>query len=518
MASTAITDRQVFRFRQSEQTLRFNIADQHAFERTYAEAPVIAETIAEVHQTGVMGEGEVGRRATVSLQFDCQNEMVKANPKPSGYGDQLATEIMRRVRQAKSYQELKSLTAYDDVSASLAACSLTSTVACEISDELKKEAERQREADRHAEEMKQYAEQLADDPEATPEQHAEAAQAAADAQEDAKAAAAALASRIRDHGKQIATAVAKGVDEAMDSAQAAKAAGECFGWGKGSCDPNGGLPPEEKFRLARMIQNAGPHFKKFIELLGRTTRVAMQKQASKTQHAAGEIVDITLGSDLGLILEDELLELVNPDLQLAAMARFASDSMMQHEVEEKEPMGKGDIVVLIDESGSMSGQREAEAKAVALALAHVCAKQKRKLVIHFFQDTVTFTVNIDPADAKSSENGVNVAVHKMGLIARRGTAGGTSFDAPLMQACKSARASGLDRPDILMITDGCCVAADSTVQALNDLRASTGAKVYTMLIGAMSGTGPESVAKFSDKVWNADTLLGKVADEFFEMI
>lgn len=498
------------RFNRPEQTVSFTTADERMFARVYDEAPIVPETVGRVAEAGKM-------RAPLALsyQFDAHNELVKGQPKPSGFGDQLIRELMRRLREAKEYHELRAATVGDDVAAALGACSLTEKTVAALSEELKEQAEKQRKAEQEAREAEAQAQAAAEAPDAQPKEVAETAQAAAQARAKADAAAKALAFKIKSQGKQIAQATAAAVAAAKDGAQAAKDAQECFGFGNGTGDPSGGLPIEEKFRLARTIQKAGPSFRRFVEILGRMTRTALRKQASKTQHESGEIVDVGLGAEIDRLMDDEVVQLASPRLRAAALSRFASETMMQHEVDQREPMAKGDVVVLIDESGSMAGQKEAEAKGVALALAHVCAKQKRTLVVHFFQSRVTETIRINPQDAKAVENGMNVAMRKLGQLAGRGTAGGTSFDTPLLTAVETVRKGGMAKADVLMITDGECDVADKTVEALNELRADTGAKVYSMLIGC---GGADVVAQFSDKVWTAETLLGRVAEDLFELI
>lgn len=502
-----------FKFSPTDQTIRFTVADEKEFSRSYHEAPVIGETIERVADVG-----KLGSRLATGYEFDATCELVRHAAKESGFGDPLVRELMKRTRQSKDFAELKAVTVGDAVASALGACSLTETMVTALDEELKEQAKRERQAREDAGEEQAVSDAMAEDPEATPEQIAEQAQRAAAAQDKAQRAAQALASMLRDKGKQLGAAATAAVGQATEAAQASKAADQCFGWGAGSTDPSGGLPPAEKFRLARIIQQAGPSFKKFIELLGRMSHTAMQKQASKYQHESGEIVDVTLGDELSKVLDDELSELVNPKLRRSALSRYATETMMQHEVEQKEPKAKGDVIVLIDESGSMSGQKEAEAKAVALALAHVCAKQRRKLSIHFFQDRITASIKIDPADVHSTEDGMNVAVKKLGYIASRGAGGGTSFDEPLKAAMAEVRGGLYREADVLMITDGECLAHESTVEAVNATRRDTGCKFFAMLIGGMSAQCVASVKAFSDKVWNADSLVGKVSEELFEIL
>lgn len=497
------------RFRQIDQTMKFGKVDEIIYNRSKDEAPIVDKQIVDMAP-----QARMSKSGALGWHFDTFQALVKNVPSISGYGDPMVKELVKRLRDSEKYAELRSYTVAEEVPALLGATTLTVELAAKLPEEFKKKAEEARKAKEEAEAAAQRAKQAKDDPNATEEQKLDAEEAAQDAAAASQAAQVRLAATIRNQGRAIAQACKSATEKAADETGAVSAACKSFGTGVG--EVGGGLPPAEKFKLAEMVKRSGPAFKQLCKLLGRLTAEAVQKQASKNKHEAGAIADVTLGSDIPNILDDELVQLVVPGLKRAMMGLIADDRAMMYEVENKEPQAKGDMVVLIDESGSMSGQPEAEAKGVALALAAICMQQSRRFVAHFFQSDVTFTVELLPGDkAKKAPDGSNLAMYKFMQIALRGTAGGTDFDRPLARAIETVRKGGLDKADILAITDGCCDVSEKTIKDVEALKGETGARVFTMMIG---GGDTTTVKKFSEKVWSCTSLLNGAASELFECI
>ncbi len=509
---SSLKQRHGTRFRVFEQTIDFHRVDELMFNRTRDDAPVIDETAERVATLATMP-----RATATAWEFDAYNALCKGTPKPTGLGDPMVQAMMQRVKQDDKYNELRAYTVGDDAASGLGACSLVEGIAEKIPGEVKAKADAARKAADEARAAQEALQALKDDPQAGQQETIEAQEAAEAAAHDAKAKRVALNAALRNNGKTIATAVQAAIAKAADEAETVNTAARCFSFGSGNAAATGGLTPQEKFRLAELVRNSGPAFKRLVTLLGRLSSEAIAKQASKTKHEAGAVSDVTLGSDVANVLEDELVLLMRPRLRRAMLAKLADDSAMMYEVENKEPKAKGPIVVLLDESDSMSGQREAEAKGIALALAHVCAKQRRRFVLHFFQSSVTHTVTIDPNDTSATESGVNVALRKLGEIASRGAGGGTDFNQPLLKAIETVNTDAMRDADVLMITDGISSVSPATLEAVNKCRDATGAKVYSMLIGVAEGTSQEVLKQFSDKVWSADSLL-HAASELFELV
>ena len=75
----------------------------------------------------------------------------------------------------------------------------------------------------------------------------------------------------------------------------------------------------------------------------------------------------------------ELARLTVPELELDALRRIVERQAQCREYHAVEPVGKGPVIIALDESGSMSGEKIHTAKALALAIANtlsVCAKTR----------------------------------------------------------------------------------------------------------------------------------------------
>src|SRR5207249_1706133 len=81
--------------------------------------------------------------------------------------------------------------------------------------------------------------------------------------------------------------------------------------------------------------------------------------------------------DVGRLLPAELARLAVPELELDALRRIAERQALCREYHAVEPAGKGPVIIALDESGSMRGEKVHTAKALALALAWVARQQRR---------------------------------------------------------------------------------------------------------------------------------------------
>lgn len=502
-----------YSFQQPDQTVVFTGLDSRLFSSVAAEGDLLPGVLSRV--AGKPGDGSLSRSHVLSLDFDLFNSLRRSVVEDSGVGSPLVRDLMDRARRSPGYDGLRDDARGDEVAAFLGAASLAESISASLSDELKNAAERDRQARRDAEDAEGYADLLSQDADADPDAVADAAAETAKKREAAKAAAAALSVALRDSGKAVQKAVASAVAKAADEVSGYASAARTFGVGDATA--SGGVSVAEKFKLAETVAKSGPKFRRLADMIGRMTREALAKQASKTVHDSGEIVDVTIGSEPTLLVDDELLALRSPRFRMAALARYVEDRMLQYDVAVKDTLGRGPIVVLFDESGSMQGQNEAVAKGIALALAHVASRQRRVFVCHFFQCSVTHTVRIDPADGPSLDAGLSVALRKMAEIASRGTGGGTDFDPVLRQSVETVKAVGKDRADVLLLTDGVAPVSDEVVSLINSLRASSGANYLSLLIDK-AGAARDSVARFSSRVWSSSNLLDGTASAIFEAV
>lgn len=120
-----------------------------------------------------------------------------------------------------------------------------------------------------------------------------------------------------------------------------------------------------------------PNLNTICDLAGRFRRVARSKQRQKATHGLDEVVGVEPGGDLARVLPAELVRLAVPELELDTLRRLAERQLSCRELRSVEPVGKGPILVVADESGSMEGAKAHTAKALALTLAWVARRQRR---------------------------------------------------------------------------------------------------------------------------------------------
>lgn len=168
-------------------------------------------------------------------------------------------------------------------------------------------------------------------------------------------------------------AVGKAVTEARKEVDELKDAASALGLGPGWPGSN---DPRATAELFQRVRN-NPTLRKICELAGRFRRVAQSKQRMKVSHGLDDVVGVEPGGDIGRLLPSEFAKLAVPELELDTLRRIVERQALCREHHSVEPVGKGPIIVVGDESGSMEGAKVHTAKALALALAWIARSQKR---------------------------------------------------------------------------------------------------------------------------------------------
>jgi Mg-chelatase subunit ChlD len=273
----------------------------------------------------------------------------------------------------------------------------------------------------------------------------------------------------------IRAALRKAARSARDAVQDAESAIEGMAPGIGVSRNNG--PADLKaIREAHEKLKGSSRLKRIAQLAGRFERIAASKARSKVKPGVGEIHGVGLGDDISRLLPSELVQLKHPRLRLSFMARLLEKRALTYAMQGREPQGKGPIVVLLDESGSMREDgRDIWSKAVALALLSQASKARRAYHVVAFNGAVIREVSIEPG--KGTPADIQEALdHRC--------RGGTDFNAPILRAMEIIHTSRtMKNADVVMITDGEDELDEETVEAATQLTRDEGASFFIVGVG-----------------------------------
>ena len=115
-----------------------------------------------------------------------------------------------------------------------------------------------------------------------------------------------------------------------------------------------------------------------FDVAGRYRRYARALQASKAKHGYDDMVGVKVDGEIAHLVASELSKLACEELELDLLRRIVERQAFCREYEGYEKKAQGPIVVVVDESGSMSSNnRIINAKGIALTMAWIARQQNR---------------------------------------------------------------------------------------------------------------------------------------------
>jgi uncharacterized protein with von Willebrand factor type A (vWA) domain len=243
--------------------------------------------------------------------------------------------------------------------------------------------------------------------------------------------------------------------------------------------------------------------RRIMALAGRYRMTAQGRQRQKAKHGYEDLVGVKLGNELDHLLPEELAALVDDNLGLDAARRLLEGEMLTHHYEGRESVGRGSIIVCVDESGSMSGEPVCNAKAFALAMAWVARHQKRYCCLVGYSGGREGTRCVLKPGAWDEQKLLDWLEHFY--------SGGTTMDVPLKQLPKvywPEIGAPKGKTDLVIITD--CIVSVPT-QLRDDFlawKAAEQVKTYTMIIGANDAG---DLAAVSDEVFCTSQITAEAA-------
>jgi len=266
------------------------------------------------------------------------------------------------------------------------------------------------------------------------------------------------------------------------------------------------LPYEKKLELLQVLRGQ-QKFKDMTKLVGRMRKLATGSRKSKLENRI-ELHSITQGADLNHVLPQELLALRRPALKLDFYRRMMEKQLLQYDLNHREYMGQGPIIVLIDTSSSMRGAREVWSKGLALGMAEIAEKERRSFSYALFASGRADLITDDFQVGQRSPD-------KLIKLASEFIGGGTDFEQPLQWALGKLQESKFNKGDIVMITDGECAIGNEFLKEMQKVQEEKQIRIYSILIGS----DLRELKRWSDEVWNLTDLLDEtIAKELFQKI
>lgn len=366
-------------------------------------------------------------------------------------------KIARKIQAHPDYTESRNATRDDATASAFATMALTKELKSALEEELVEQARQSEEFEQARAKAESEMQSLDDLRDQARDLHGRGQQIPGTLVQDIRAAVAAKHAS-QQAAAQIAQqapvafnkAAADAVDRAVVAAKvAAKNASGMpgFGQGIGGSEEPQYDSPEQALSIADMWAN-NELLKQVAALYGKLDKSFQFERAKRIVGGADEIVDIMLGDELRRVLPSELALLADPDYEDEFYMRYLNSELAVYDTVGEEQAGRGPVVMCVDESGTMRGERNIWAKAISLCLLNLCRREKRDFAYVAWASTHQCDVHLFPTKKPlMAQDVVDCASHFFG--------GGTS---PLTGIAAGVeildKAPEFKKADLVFVTDG----------------------------------------------------------------
>jgi uncharacterized protein with von Willebrand factor type A (vWA) domain len=271
----------------------------------------------------------------------------------------------------------------------------------------------------------------------------------------------------------------------------------------------GRLPAGERLELGRRLAR-NKKLGELARLVGRFKQDARALRRRTLDRGAAEAYDIERGSELGRLIPAELIALHHPGLRSDFLRRLLEGEVLQYQLREDEQKGRGPMVVCIDVSSSMQGDKELWAKAVSLTLMDIARRQRRLFRAVLFSSGPQSLKVVDLNDKRRYQPELSKVLE----MAEYFPGGGTDFQAPIDAAISLLEDKQLKRGDIIVITDGECQVAPEWLTELRRRKEELKFSIFAVLVDVGSSE-VSTLAQFSDRVSSVKQLTVQGSREIF---
>jgi uncharacterized protein with von Willebrand factor type A (vWA) domain len=230
-------------------------------------------------------------------------------------------------------------------------------------------------------------------------------------------------------------------------------------------------------------------------MVGRMRESAFRLRKTVFERSNEETYAVDRGDVLSRVLPHELVGLRQPARRRDFQRRLIEGQLQVYDLRGAEEKGRGPMVVCLDGSTSMAGDKELWSKAVTLTLLDIARRQRRLFRFLCFSsaDQPLWTMDLNP------QKHYEIDERRVYDLAEYFPGGGTDFEKPLDAAVDCLRKVRYRRGDIVFITDGECRVGPDWLAAFRDEKERLGFFVFSVLIDVGTSTR-DTVREFSDRV------------------
>ena len=270
----------------------------------------------------------------------------------------------------------------------------------------------------------------------------------------------------------------------------------------------GRMPAGERLELGRRLAR-NKKIGELARLVGRFKQDAKAIRRKTLERGVAEAYDIERGSDLGRMIPSELVAMHHPMLAHDFRRRLLEGSLLQYRLQDDEQKNKGPMVVCVDVSSSMEGQKELWSKAVSLTLMDIARRQRR-----LFRAVMFSSSNVVKVIDLNRERRYQPDLNKVLELAEFFPGGGTDFEAPIDAAMDLIEEKKLKRADIVIITDGESQVSPAWLAKLKERKDELNFSIFSVLVDVGS-SAVSTLEQFSDRITSIKQLNAQGTRDIF---
>lgn len=234
---------------------------------------------------------------------------------------------------------------------------------------------------------------------------------------------------------------------------------------------------------------------KVARYLGRLKELMEGRQKNGYAYGRGEKYTLELGADLSRALASEFVLLALPETTPLFLQKLQKKGLKQYQRREHIHKGSGDIICMLDESGSAE---EAAPWCKAVALLDIAMRDHRRFAMIHFSGKGHFKTDLFIPQQYDREDVLRAAELFLN--------GGTDYTTPLQEALRLMEEDGFENADMVFITDGACELPQNFRERLSQEQAKRGFHITGVLLDQDGGAFEFSLAAFCDEIIRTSEL------------